>query len=266
MPYVFDAYGTLFDFHAAIARHRAAAGPDADRFSELWRHKQIEYTWTHTLAGRYVEFWTLTQRALDYCFERFPSVDRKLRDDLLDAYLKLDAFPDAHDGAARAEGARRSHRHPVQRLAGDARHRRSRPPGSKADLDAVLSVDTVKMFKPRPEVYALVTSAFCGQARRGDVRLVEPLGRDGRDRLRLPHRLGQPRQGAGRVLRISRRQRRCPDLTGLLSLRLSGAAIAGSRPCRTARATASRPSQKPHFEQPPSDSPSARRQPGWSAA
>ena len=74
MPTVFDAYGTLFDVHAAIARHRAAAGPDADRFSELWRTKQLEYTWTLTLAGRYVDFWTLTERALDYCFERFPSV------------------------------------------------------------------------------------------------------------------------------------------------------------------------------------------------
>src|SRR4051812_33615897 len=95
MPYVFDAYGTLFDFHAAVTRHHAAAGPDAALFSEVWRQKQIEYTWTHTLAGRYVEFWTLTQRALDYCFERFPSVDRKLRGDLLDAYLKLDTFPDA---------------------------------------------------------------------------------------------------------------------------------------------------------------------------
>ena len=41
--YVFDAYGTLFDVHAAIARHRAAAGPDADRFSEIWRIKQLEY-------------------------------------------------------------------------------------------------------------------------------------------------------------------------------------------------------------------------------
>src|ERR1044072_8328366 len=82
MPYVFDAYGTLFDVHAAIARHRAAAGPDADRFSEIWRTKQLEYTWTLTLAGRYEPFWTLTQRALDYCFERFPSVDRGLRDRL----------------------------------------------------------------------------------------------------------------------------------------------------------------------------------------
>ena len=66
--FVFDAYGTLFDVHAAIGRHRAAAGPDADRFSDIWRSKQLEYTWTLTLAGRYVDFWTLTQRALDYSF------------------------------------------------------------------------------------------------------------------------------------------------------------------------------------------------------
>ena len=61
--YVFDAYGTLFDVHAAIARHRAAAGPDADRFSEVWRLKQLEYAWTFTLAGHYSDFWTLTERA-----------------------------------------------------------------------------------------------------------------------------------------------------------------------------------------------------------
>src|SRR3954466_11593228 len=108
MPYVFDAYGTLFDFHAAVSRHHAAAGPDAAAFSELWRQKQIEYTWTHTLAGRYEEFWTLTERALDYCFERFPSVDRVLRYALLGAYLKLDAYPDARTllAALKARGER----------------------------------------------------------------------------------------------------------------------------------------------------------------
>ena len=77
--YVFDAYGTLFDVHAAIARYRAAAGIDADRFSEIWRTKQLEYTWTLTLAGQYVDFWTLTERALDFAFARVPSVDRGLR-------------------------------------------------------------------------------------------------------------------------------------------------------------------------------------------
>ena len=70
--YVFDAYGTLFDVHAAIARHREACGPDADRLSELWRTKQLEYSWTLTLAGRYEDFWTLTSRALDYALARFP--------------------------------------------------------------------------------------------------------------------------------------------------------------------------------------------------
>ena len=93
--YVFDAYGTLFNVHAAIARYRATAGPDAERFSEIWRLKQLEYSWTLTLAGHYVDFWTLTERALDYAFARVPSVDRTLRSKLLEAYLKLDAFPDA---------------------------------------------------------------------------------------------------------------------------------------------------------------------------
>jgi 2-haloacid dehalogenase len=159
VPYVFDAYGTLFDVHAAIARHHAAAGPDADRFSDLWRLKQIEYTWTQTLAGRYTEFWTLTQRALDYCFARFPSVDRKLRDDLLNAYLKLDAFPDARQvlRELKARGERTailSNGSPAM-LASAVE-----AAGIKADLDAVLSVDIVRMFKPRPEVYALVTKEF----------------------------------------------------------------------------------------------------------
>jgi len=156
---VFDAYGTLFDFHAAVSRHHQAAGPDAALFSEVWRQKQIEYTWTHTLAGRYVEFWTLTQRALDYCFERFPSVDRSLRGDLLSAYLKLDAYPDARTllDALKARGERTA----ILTNGSPAMVASAvEAAGLKTVLDAVLSVDTVKMFKPRPEVYALVTKEF----------------------------------------------------------------------------------------------------------
>src|SRR5499433_983706 len=103
--FIFDAYGTLFDVHAAIARHRAAAGPEADRCSDIWRAKQLEYTWTLTLAGRYLDFWTLTERALDFALARCPSVDKALKPKLLDAYLALDAFPDAR-AALRALKAR----------------------------------------------------------------------------------------------------------------------------------------------------------------
>jgi 2-haloacid dehalogenase len=159
MPTVFDAYGTLFDFHAAVSRHNAAAGPDAAAFSELWRQKQIEYTWTHTLAGRYVEFWTLTQRGLDYCFERFPSVDRKLRADLLSAYLKLDAYPDALHVLRELRG--RGERTAILTNGSPAMIASAvEAAGLKGSLDAVLSVDLVKMFKPRPEVYSLVTKEF----------------------------------------------------------------------------------------------------------
>ena len=157
--FVFDAYGTLFDVHAAIARHRGAAGPEADRFSEIWRTKQLEYAWLLSAAGHYVDFWTLTERALDYAFARMPSVDRALRARLLDAYFKLEAFPDARAAlsALKAKGMRTailSNGNP-RMLEGAVT-----AAGIGADLDAVFSVDTIRIFKPRREVYALVTDAF----------------------------------------------------------------------------------------------------------
>jgi 2-haloacid dehalogenase len=157
--YVFDAYGTLFDVHAAIARHRADAGPDAERFSKLWRTKQLEYTWTMTLAGHYVDFWTLTEWALDYCFARIGSVDRRLRGKLLEAYLYLDAFPGARTALMQLKG--RGLRlgilsNGAPRMLAAAVN----ASGLGEMLDSVLSVDAVRMYKPRAEVYALVTDGF----------------------------------------------------------------------------------------------------------
>src|SRR3954449_9966225 len=92
---VFDAYGTLFDVHAAVARHAAAVGPEAARLSEIWRAKQLEYTWVLSLAGRYEPFWTLTQRALNHALACCPRVDPAVKPQLLDAYRTLDAYPEA---------------------------------------------------------------------------------------------------------------------------------------------------------------------------
>ena len=160
--HVFDAYGTLFDVHAAIGRHRAAAGPDADRFSEIWRLKQLEYTWTLTLAGCYIDFWTLTERALDYAFARMPSVDRALRPQLLETYLKLDAFPDARAALTglKTHGVRLA-------ILSNGTPRMLAAAVEAAEfagfLDAVLSVDVLRFYKPRPEVYALATSALAAK-------------------------------------------------------------------------------------------------------
>jgi len=167
--FIFDAYGTLFDVHAAIARHRALAGPEAERMSAIWRTKQLEYTWTLTLAGRYVDFWTLTERALDYALASVPGADKSARKPLLDAYFKLDAFPDARAvlKALKAKGHKTgilSNGSPAMlKAAIDAA-------GIGGDLDAALSVDVLKMFKPRPEVYALVADHF--RCKAGDVTFV----------------------------------------------------------------------------------------------
>ena len=155
--FVFDAYGTLFDVHSAIGRHRTQVGPDADRLSELWRAKQLEYTWTLTLAGQYRDFWALTEEALDYALTCVPSVDKTVRRKLLDSYLTLDAFPDARAALAalKTQGARTailSNGSPSMLAAAVT--------AAKLELDAVLSVDAVRMYKPRPEVYALVTKTF----------------------------------------------------------------------------------------------------------
>ncbi len=167
--FVFDAYGTLFDVHAAIARHRAEAGPDADRMSEIWRTKQLEYSWTLTLAGHYTDFWTLTGRALDYALARVPSVPKALKADLLDAYFKLDAFPDAR--AILRTLKSRTHKTGILSNGSPAMLKGAVDAARiGSDLDAVLSVDVLKMFKPRPEVYGLVTEHF--KCKPGDVTFV----------------------------------------------------------------------------------------------
>ncbi|MBM6592428.1 haloacid dehalogenase type II [Microvirga pudoricolor] len=156
---IFDAYGTLFDVHSAVARHAARIGPEAARLSEIWRAKQLEYSWVLSLAGQYRPFWDLTVSALDYAFARCPGVDRSLSPLLLDAYRALDAYDDVTDvlDALRARGLKTG-----ILSNGD--------PGMLADavasaglsdrLDEVLSVDEAGVFKTSPAAYDLVADAL----------------------------------------------------------------------------------------------------------
>jgi len=157
--FIFDAYGTLFDVHAAVGRHAERIGPDAERLSQIWRAKQLEYSWVLGLAGRYEPFWRLTERALDYALGSCLSVDPTIRADLLDAYRVLDCYPEVPDvlRRLRAGGARTGIlSNGDQRMLGAAV--RSAELGDL--LDHVLSVDLVRCFKPDPRVYALAIDAF----------------------------------------------------------------------------------------------------------
>jgi 2-haloacid dehalogenase len=156
---IFDAYGTLFDVHSAVARHMAEVGPDAARFSEIWRAKQLEYSWVLSLANRYEPFWTLTEKALDYAFARFPQIDRSVRPLLLEAYRTLDAYPEVRPtlGALRALNLKNgilSNGDPGMLNAAVA------SAGLANDFDAILSVDAAQVFKTSPRTYELVLQAL----------------------------------------------------------------------------------------------------------
>jgi 2-haloacid dehalogenase len=157
--YIFDAYGTLFDVHAAIARHRDRIGADADRVSDLWRTKQLEYTWTLTAMGRYENFERLTERALDFALARFGKSDAALRADLLGAYRKLDAYPDAKE-TLRALKQSGFVTGILSNGSPDMLNTAVENAAIGAVLDHVISVDTLRFYKPRQEIYALVTKAL----------------------------------------------------------------------------------------------------------
>ncbi len=150
---LFDAYGTLFDVNAAVQRHADAVGPDAGHLSEVWRNKQLEYSWVLGLAERYRSFWDLTEAALDHALALHPRVDRALREKLLDAYRDLDAFPEVATvlERLRARGLRTA----IFSNGDPAMLARAVASAGLADhLDAVLSVEAAGVFKTAPAAYA----------------------------------------------------------------------------------------------------------------
>jgi 2-haloacid dehalogenase len=152
---VFDAYGTLFDVHSAVAGLRDRIGPEADGLSQLWRTKQLEYTWLRALMGRHADFWQVTGEALDYACARLGVDPAPIREPLMQAYRSLDAYPEV---AAVLEQLRRggivlailSNGEPGMLAAG------ARSAGIEGLLEAILSVEEVGIFKPHPKVYQLV--------------------------------------------------------------------------------------------------------------
>jgi 2-haloacid dehalogenase len=149
---LFDAYGTLFDVHSVVEAGRAVTG-DPQALSALWRQKQLEYTWLRSLMGRYEDFWAVTEAALVHACRRLGlSVEAGARRRLMEAYLTLDAFPEVPDVLARLRGipcAILSNGAPRMLEAVVAHN------GLGPHLQAVISVDAVRTYKPAPVVYAL---------------------------------------------------------------------------------------------------------------
>jgi 2-haloacid dehalogenase len=161
---VFDAYGTLLDVDAAARRHHAALGGQEAALSQLWRRKQLEYSWLRSLMDRHADFLQVTGEALDWALEELgiggdPERRAALRADLVAAYRSLEAYPEVVGvlGAVRRVGlatAILSNGTPdmLAEAVGSA--------GIGTLLDALLSAEAVGTFKPHPSVYDLATRRF----------------------------------------------------------------------------------------------------------
>jgi 2-haloacid dehalogenase len=154
----FDLYGTLLEV-ASVGRAAAEVTDDAAALVELWRTKQLEYTWLRSLMGRYQDFWATTGDALDYSLDRFGIVvDGATRSRLLGAWLD-DVCPysevvEALTALAPRRLAVLSNGNAAMLDAGLA------AAGIRDRFDHVLSVDEVGVYKPHPSVYELALKAF----------------------------------------------------------------------------------------------------------
>ena len=153
---VFDAYGTLFDVHSVVHRCDSFWQGKGAQLSQLWRAKQLEYTWLRSLMRRYRPFSEVTRDALAFACKAL-SLDLSVTqmEALMSQYLELDTYP---------EVARALKRLSPRKLAilsnGSPDMLEPLVHGSGLRFDAVLSVDAVKIFKPAPEVYELAVEAL----------------------------------------------------------------------------------------------------------
>ena len=154
---VFDAYGTLFNVHSVIATCEALFPGKGIALSQLWRSKQLEYSWLRSAMGRYVDFNQVTREGLQYACESLGlSYSASIVATLDNAYRTLALF----DGTLPALQQLR-HQQPTLKLAilsnGAAAMLNAIVSHNKLSvmLDAVISVDEVKNFKPDPRVYQL---------------------------------------------------------------------------------------------------------------
>ena len=156
---VFDAYGTLFNVHSAVAKHASSLGQGAAEISNLWRAKQLEYSWVHSLMRRHVDFWELTNGALDYALAFHGVNNDRLKCALLESYLALDAYQETPivlrklrevgiKTAILSNGSPYMLQHAVESA------------GIGGSLDACLSIEEVGVYKPDPAAYQLAISAL----------------------------------------------------------------------------------------------------------
>jgi 2-haloacid dehalogenase len=149
----FDMYGTLVDPIRIWKQLGQYIPEEAQRVAEIWRQKQLEFTFRLTAMERYEDFEQVTRKALDYALAAVGrDLDAQQKGALMAQYNHLERFPDVEPG--------------LQRLKEMGHTMLVFSNGSPSMLAAIMnssglhpyfsgfvSVDEVKVFKPSPKVY-----------------------------------------------------------------------------------------------------------------
>ena len=151
---VFDAYGTLYDTQSVLEKAEQLCPGKGELIAQLWRLKQLEYTWLRALLQEYVDFWEVTRAALDFALTAaVVEPSDPIRAPLMDNYLHLDPYPEAHEAMA----ALAAHRLAIlSNGSPNMLEALVRNTGLDRWIEAVISVDAARTYKPHPSCYALV--------------------------------------------------------------------------------------------------------------
>ncbi|WP_120495456.1 haloacid dehalogenase type II [Kiloniella sp. EL199] len=154
--FVFDAYGTLLDVYSATRSLSEELGPNAQSISDLWRTKQLEYSWLRSLMEAHSDFWNVTSDALTYALKYHDIKDQDLHARLMSLYLELTAYEDAISTLKKIK----KHKHTTLVLSNGSQEMLDKSlesSGLQQFLDKTISIDDVGVYKPSPQVYKLAT-------------------------------------------------------------------------------------------------------------
>ncbi|MCK1421209.1 haloacid dehalogenase type II [Bradyrhizobium sp. 180] len=151
---VFDAYGTLYDIQSVAEITEDAFPGYGGIITQIWRIKQLEYTWLRSLMRRYQDFSAVTRDSLAYTLRVLGlAYDSEAFERVIEKYLHLELYPDAIDALTALKPRK------LAVLSNGSPHMLNalvRNTGLDRLLDATISVDAKNIFKPSPEAYGLI--------------------------------------------------------------------------------------------------------------
>ena len=154
---VFDAYGTLYDVHSVYAKTEELCPGKGDLITQIWRLKQLEYTWLQTSLQDYRDFAFLTHASLEFAL-RAVGIEPTdaITGPLFDKYLNLDPYPEAKAALSQLKGPGGRQLAILSNGSTAMLSALVKNSGLDLYLDATISVDGARKFKPHPDCYALV--------------------------------------------------------------------------------------------------------------